>query len=59
MVRVTPEVISATEILSTSTFKRSAVEQSRFLKTEGRIRSCKFEQKYKLQVYYKVTSCKL
>ena len=34
IVRETPEPMSATEILSTSTIKRSVVEQARFLKRE-------------------------
>ena len=34
MVRVTPEVLSATEILSASTVKRLAIEQGRFLKRQ-------------------------
>ena len=34
MVRVTPEMLSATEIFSASTIKRLVVEQGRFQKRE-------------------------
>ena len=38
IVRVTPELVSATEIISTSFFERLAVEQGKFLKKSNALR---------------------
>ena len=58
MVRVTPEALSATEVLSASTVKRLAIEQGRFLKRQWQ----EFQRNFKLQVFIlklKVANCKL
>ena len=51
LVRETPEMLSAKEILSASTVKRLVVEQGRFLKRKKQVRSCKFQQNSKLNVF--------
>ena len=43
IVQLTPEVLSATEILSASTVKRIPVKQRRFLKGDEQVRSWKFQ----------------
>ena len=50
-VQLTPEVLSATEILSASIAKKLVVKQGRFLKKESRVKSCKFQQNCNLQVF--------
>ena len=53
-------MLSAKEILSTSTIKRLVVEQGRCLKREQRVFICKFKQKLKLLGFcIKITSSKL
>ena len=49
IVQVTPEVLSTTEMLSTSAVKRSTVGQG--IKREWQIRSCKSQRNSRLQVF--------
>ena len=51
IVRETPEMLSAKEILSASNVKRIVVELGRCLKTELQVRSFKFQKNCKLQVF--------
>ena len=51
LVRETPDMLSDKEILSALIVKRLVLEQDKFLKIEQRVRSCKFQQNCKLQVF--------